>query len=134
MMILVIMIRTQTVKQNLLSLVLLDSDLLHQRLIMSLPSFTASMSRDCFLFSVQLNALETLSTKEKATACKPTCANPDYPEQCSLPNNGACVCPDDTQVVMPDNTCADASECGCFEEGKGVCLHAVTVYTKSSSV
>ena len=65
MMILVIMIRTHTVKQNLLSLVLLDSDLLHQRLIMSLPSFTASMSRDCFLFSVQLNALETLSTKKR---------------------------------------------------------------------
>ncbi len=45
---------------------------------------------------------------------------PSYPEECAVPDTENCVCPDDMDVVLPNNTCAHASVCGCYDAGRQV--------------
>ena len=53
--------------------------------------------------------------KQETSACNPTCANPDAPEQCNLPDTENCVCKNSLDIFH-QGKCVAAATCGCRDE------------------
>ncbi|KAI0218719.1 IgGFc-binding protein [Lamellibrachia satsuma] len=52
-----------------------------------------------------------------ASACSPTCENPNAAQTCSLPDTENCVC-SSSDMVVKDGDCVPASQCGCTYNGR----------------
>ena len=62
--------------------------------------------------------------RQKTSACNPTCANPDAPEQCNLADTENCVCLDPGHIIY-EGMCVAAEICPCIDSNGAtyeVCL------------
>ncbi|ELU09440.1 hypothetical protein CAPTEDRAFT_77904, partial [Capitella teleta] len=53
---------------------------------------------------------------ERASACQPSCTEPNADENCDQPDQEACVC--DKGFIMSGVECVPVEECGCMFMGQ----------------
>lgn len=66
----------------------------------------------CFVFILALTCPATMVYQSKASACLPTCNNPNAASLCGLPDTESCTCP--TGQLSWKGQCVTPDNCGCL--------------------